>query len=72
MVIIKSKIESKKAGDGLVKVKQREVCRMGISVAEQRARRYVCNLIVIMAVVTHDFVQRKDGDFAAQLTKFSN
>jgi hypothetical protein len=71
MVVIKGQIEQRKAGEELAKEVAIEPCGMGISAAEQKARRYL-SIVFVMMVITHDFVARKDADFSAQLTKFSN
>jgi hypothetical protein len=74
MIIIKSKIEQRKAG-GLAPTKYDEPERQewGISVEEQYARkRIILSLIIVMSVITHNFVKGNADEFSTQLTKFSN
>src|ERR1035437_2895262 len=73
MVIITRKVEKRKAGIDPANYGELERQEGGISVEEQYARKQIIlSLIIVMSVITHDFVKRGAGEFSTQLTKFSN
>ena len=74
MLIITRKVEQRKVG-GIEPLKYDELERQewGISVEEQWARKHIIlSLIIVLSVITHNFVKGNTDEFSAQLTKFSN